>query len=399
VQPPDKGTRRISRRLVWLLGTFVVMFGCSDAPQDIGLDGLRVGSLLGATADDGYAKAVAPRPLAFPRDHGPHLKFKSEWWYLTSVLADDSGREFGVQWTLFRQALSSEPLGAGPWLTGQAYMAHLAISDVDRQRHLHAQRLARGHPKLAGVRGEPLEMWIEDWRVKSESRGELVEFKLRAEEVGKMAIALDLHQTQPILLHGDAGLSKKGDEQASYYYSMSRLATAGRINIGQESFEVKGWTWFDREWSTSVLGDGLVGWDWFALRLDDGRDIMTFSLRRREGTRDPHDYLLLRRGENVAKLTLLEENEQSFFDVVPVRYWRDSQGVDWPVAWRLRVQSNEGWAADSSGEPEVFDIEALIDDQLMNVGLKYWEGIVKVSRGGVRVGSGYMELTGYGSEN
>lgn len=366
-----------------------ILAGCSDPIAKGNVAGLRVGSVLGDSQDGGFAKADEPRKFIFPQDHGAHPAYRSEWWYFTSVLTDTTGREFGVQWTLFRQALSSQPLGAGPWLTGQVYMAHAAISDVRGKQHLHARRLARGHPELAGVQSDPLELWIEDWRMITVPGGDMLGLRLEAREAGQMAIALEMRQTTPILLQGDAGLSKKGLMQASYYYSMPRMRTNGELTVAGESFEVEGWTWFDREWSTSVLAQELVGWDWFALQLDDGRDLMTFKLRRRDGARDPHDYLVVRPHDSSASPAIASS---ASYSVVPVREWQDRYGTAWPVAWRIQLR-------DEHGVQETLDIDALIDDQLMDVGLRYWEGIVSVSRDGKPTGRGYMELTGYENAN
>ena len=61
----------------------------------------------------------------FPRDHGPHPQFRSEWWYFTATLTDTAGQAYGAQFTLFRQALAPVTPQAGknnPWQTKQLYL-------------------------------------------------------------------------------------------------------------------------------------------------------------------------------------------------------------------------------------------------------------------------------------
>jgi predicted secreted hydrolase len=189
---------------------------------------------------------------------------------------------------------------------------------------------------------------------------------------------LRFEQTTTVLLQGDEGLSRKGPDAASYYYSLPRLQTRGQITVGGRQVEVSGWAWLDREWSTSVLGPHLQGWDWFALQLQDGRNLMVFRLRRTDGGRDPYDYGVLVGSDGaVHKLSSVD------FELRPLRFWRDEQGIAWPVEWDLQAGG------------EQMRIRALVDDQVVRQGLVYWEGIVGVTSGGQKLGRGYMELTGY----
>ena len=379
--------------LAWLLLLMCALAGCAEAINDGGepaAGGLRVSGVLGGQENEGFARAIDPRQFEFPVDHGPHPSFRSEWWYFTSVLQDSQGREYGAQFTLFRQALSPQPPGQGPWQTGQVYLAHLAVTDVDQQRHHHSQRLSRGHPQLAGAEAtpqQPLRLWIDDWLLLGRDQDGQLTLSLTANQVASngqsqilpFGVSLDMTQQLPVVLQGDQGLSHKGPGQASYYYSMPRLLTTGSLQLGERRLQVSGVTWFDREWSTSVLGEHLRGWDWFALQLNDGRNVMAFRLRRRDGQRDPYDHgmLVSPQGEH-RKLSAAD------FSLQPKRVWRDPQGVAWPVAWQLNLGQ------------EVFQISALVDDQVMSLGLVYWEGIVGVTdQQGQQLGRGYMELTGY----
>ena len=340
--------------------------------------GLRVGDVLGSGPEGAaFARADAPRRFSFPADHGAHPAFRSEWWYLTVALEDGRGREFGVQFTVFRQALYPGGPADDPWRNGQAYLGHLAVTDVAAGLHRAAERLSRGHPALAGARtfdGGGFSVWLEGWQL----AGAGDSLKLEA-TAGDFAVSLQLAPTRPIVLQGDAGLSAKGPGQASYYYSIPRLQATGRLRIDGDEHAVKGLGWLDREWSTSVLGAHQAGWDWFALMLDNGEDIMAFQLRRDDGTRDPYDHgVLVDAGGRARHLA------PGDFSLEPLEYWRDERGTQWPVRWALAVGERR-WL-----------VSAPVRDQRMDTLLTYWEGLVHVlDERGHRSGRGYMELTGY----
>lgn len=358
--------------------------GCSPDPGSSSTPpALRVSSILGNDADTAFARARDVIPFEFPRDHGAHPEYRSEWWYLTVVLTDADGHDYGVQFTLFRYALSAQPASPGPWQTGQAYMAHLGVTDVRAGLHEGRVAFARGHPEQAGVQAAPLRAYLKNWHLAQVSPpGAPLALQLtataRADATEPLNVSLRVEQARPVLLQGNAGLSAKGPEQASYYYSLPRMSATGTLRIGEREVAVTGQGWLDREWSTSVLGSHLVGWDWFALQLADGRDLMLFNLRRHDGARDPYDYGVI----------ATDDGEQrklgpADFALTPTRWWTDDAGTEWPVAWRFELGQ------------ETFDVEALLDDQLMSLGVIYWEGIVAVRRDGQRLGGGYMELTGY----
>lgn len=343
----------------------------------------RLRGVLGDGADAGFARAVAPRPFRFPQDHGAHPDFRSEWWYLTASLAGGGAvPEYGIQFTVFRQALRPEPVVGGPWDATQLYLGHLALTDVPGRRHLHAQRLTRGHPRLAGVRAEPFRVWLDGWQLAAEGP-DLSGLALSAAS-DAFAVELALTPAKPIALQGDAGLSAKGPGQASYYYSISRLDVRGRIRLGERRVPVTGSAWLDREWSTSVLGPQLAGWDWLALHLDSGADLMLFRLRRHDGARDPFDQGLWVGADGSARVL-----DAKRFEMTPLRTWRDPAGAEWPVQWRVRVASPDG--------PLMLMVEAALDDQRMDTLITYWEGLVRVLDGGGRrsIGTGYLEMTGY----
>ncbi len=355
--------------------TVLLLVGCTDQTSQSELPGLRIGTVLGTSVDDDqFAKATGARSFAFPRDHGSHPDYRSEWWYLTVGLRTAQGREFGVQFTVFRQALFRSNQPDDPWQNGQVYLAHVALTDVADDQHYEAERLARGHPQLAGVSIDPLSIHVEGWRLNLDRD----QWSLEA-VTDTFVVKLHLEAQKPVVYQGDAGLSAKGPGQASYYYSLPRLAAHGDVTIDGQKHSVTGLGWLDREWSTSVLSADQIGWDWFALMLANGEDVMAFRLRRRDGSRDPFDHGVVVQADGTSRHLATSD-----FELQPLDYWRDERNVQWPIRWRLTVDNCE-WI-----------VSAAIDDQRMDTLLTYWEGLVHVTdAAGQRVGQGYMELTGY----
>ena len=365
------------------IGIVVVLLFGNGCEQEQPLQGypagqLRLGSVLGDSDLTGYAVADQIRRFDFPADHGSHPAFRSEWWYLTLVLDDTGGRALGVQFTLFRQSLSPDRDAViNSWQTPDVYLGHFAVSDVAGGTHQGAERFARGHPRLAGVSVEPFRLWLEDWRL--ESAGD--HWRLVA-ETPTHGVDLNLEMNQPVVLQGEDGLSRKGPGQASYYYSIPGIPVKGSVRIGDSTRAVSGRGWLDREWSTSVLGKDQVGWDWFALQLDDQRKIMVYQLRRRDGSRDAYDQgVLVGADGETRRLGPVD------FSLRPERYWTDEQGTRWPVKWELRILG-QSW-----------QVVASLEDQKMDTTVSYWEGMVDVyDAAGALIGRGYLEMTGYADQ-
>lgn len=368
-------------RGVGLLVVALLAVGCAEpAAPPVPAGSLRLGSVLGGTEPGDFARADAPRAFRFPEDHGAHPAFRSEWWYLTVVLEDEAGSALGVQFTLFRQALAPPEVTvpsapANRWQTPQIFLAHFAMTDTATGSHESSERFARGHPALAGVSADPFRLWLEDWQVAAVGPST---WQLTVDAGGRAASLL-LELSGPTVLQGEAGLSRKGAQQASYYYSLPRIEVTGRVRVDGTERVVQGTGWLDREWSTSVLSAGQLGWDWFALSLDDGRRVMLFQLRRADGSRDPFDQGMVSvPGEADVPLTAAD------FDLQPERFWQDENGVAWPVAWTVRLGA------------QTWRVEALLDDQKMDTSIRYWEGLVAVrDASGAHIGRGYLELTGY----
>lgn len=352
-------------------------------PQPV--NSVTVGSALGDGDHAGYQRAYAPRPLMFPADHGSHPEFRNEWWYVTGNLTDAAGRQFGYQLTLFRIALSPTPMPTdSAWRTNQVYMGHFALTDVAERRHYGFERFSRGALGLAGVQATPFRVWLDHWALTG-SESDVFPLHVRAQE-GDVAVDLMLNTAKPMVLQGDRGLSRKSAEpgNASYYYSYTRLPTQGEITIAGRRFTVKGAGWLDREWSTSALGPDQSGWDWFALQLDDGRDLMFYRLRRKDGGMDPFSKGVLVEADGRARPI-----DGNVVDLQPLGAWISPQNSNrYPAAWRLR------WPAEKLD----LIVTPKVADQEMRLTVQYWEGAVAINgTAGDRAitGQGYLEMTRY----
>jgi predicted secreted hydrolase/threonine/homoserine/homoserine lactone efflux protein len=338
-----------------------------------------------AREETGFARAAGPRSFDFPADYGPHPEYQTEWWYYTGNLDTVDGRHFGYQFTIFRSALvppEDREDRPSSWATDQVYMAHFAVTDVDAGRFHYFDRFSRGAAGLAGAQALPYQVWLEDWSVEELEPGV---YHLRADQDG-VAIDLRLADLKGPILQGDRGYSQKGPEpgNASYYYSLTRLASSGTVRVGETAYQVDGLSWMDHEFSTSALAPDQVGWDWFALQMDDGSELMVFQLRREDGTTNSFSS-----GTTVdpdGNTTRLGHQD---FTVTANDAWRSPHsGATYPAQWTITVPS----------EDLVLEVTPHLADQELNVSYTYWEGAVRVSgdRAGSAVsGSGYVEMTGY----
>ena len=263
-------------------GISLIDMGGVDATDEV-----AASLLLEFDAEDlaGYQSASGPRDWSFPADYGPHPGFGTEWWYYTGNLDSEDGRHFGYQFTLFRRSIApATPVGDSEWRSDQVYMGHFTVSDVAGGRFHHDQRYSRDGAGLAGATSDPrLHIWLEDLDMQA-LNDEASQIRLRASMEGA-AIDFTLEHTKPPRLRGIEGYSQKGVEahQASYYYSIPRLATQGTLTLGGERIEVQGESWMDHEFFTQYLTADVVGWDWFALLFDDGRELSLGWLRLKDG--------------------------------------------------------------------------------------------------------------------
>jgi len=323
--------------------------------------------------------------IVLPRDHGAHLEHRTEWWYLTGTARADDGRELGWQLTFFRQGIDPSPATPGQSALRARHVlaAHLALADVTARTFRHAERLRRLGGGLASARADDLDVVLDDWRLRRDADGRL---RLHAADgAAGLALDLELEPRKPLVRHGADGTSRKGGEEgnASTYLSWTRLATRGTIAVDGRRLEVRGEAWFDHEWGTSQLGAGVVGWDWFALRLADGRDLMLYELRRADGR--PAEFSA---GTVVAPDGSSRALAVGDFTVTPLASWRSPiSGAVYPAAWRVTVPSA---ALDLEVRPRLADAELRAE---RSTATTYWEGPVAAT--GTVAGEGYVELTGY----
>ncbi len=363
----------------------IVLFGVSLVEFGGGEVRARADLLSAPLSAAGYARAIGPYDWQFPRDHGAHPDYQTEWWYYTGNLADESGRRFGFQFTIFRRAIApAEVDTASEWRTNQVYMAHFTVTDVQGQTFYQHQRFSRGGAGLAGATTDPrYRVWLEDWQVVAEDP-QALRTRLTANEADA-AIDLYLEQVKPPALQGEGGLSPKSAEpgNASYYYSLSRLLTSGMIVIGGQTYHVQGTTWMDHEFSTSALGEDAQGWDWFGLHLDDNREVMLGRIRLLDGGFEPVFGGLIVLPDGRTHRLRAED-----FTIVVTQTWRSPHtGAEYPAGWEIAI------ADGGDGSPLHLRLTPLLADQELREGIAYWEGAVRIS--GDVTGYGYAELTGY----
>ncbi|MFK5986961.1 MAG: lipocalin-like domain-containing protein [Pseudomonadota bacterium] len=339
------------------------------------------------------------RAFQFPADHLVHQAYKTEWWYFSGNLGSSSKNKsqlFSYQFTLFRFALAAEKASTDKsnWRSNNIYMAHIALTDINQQQFYQQERFSRDALKLAGAiqnTDGSLQFWLNDWQIKSLYAEQLFPLKLNINNQD-FSINLQLDMFKPMVLQGKQGRSQKSSQFASYYYSYTRLKTKGSIKLNNKEFLVTGNSWFDREWSTSSLGDNQQGWDWFALHLDDGSDLMLYQMRNKNGSKDSYSKALL--VDSQANSQTIEAKQ---FQLKAVEFWQSPvSAIKYPSRWILDI-------------PE-YDLSLTITPQMKaqewskagGFSFNYWEGSVTVK--GLKnqkklLGTGYLEMTGYDNKD
>lgn len=362
---------------------------------------------------EGYTLALGPREFVFPDDHGVHPGFKTEWWYYTGNLFSEEGRQFGYQFTIFRNQLS--PSGEdfarinqkesaqmnleltstndSEWSTNQLYLAHFAISDVSKRDHVFNERYSRGTAGLAGASVNPYRIWLEDWEITRvtdlKATDERFPVRIKAEMSDGTALEVVLNPQKPLVLQGEEGYDKKGGEDgnASYYISFTRMQTEGLLKKDGESLVVSGLSWMDHEWSTSALDSGQTGWDWFSIQLSNGYELMYYQIRNADPELAPQTT-----GSLIAPNGQKRDLGQGEVQLEVLEYWTSPHtGARYPLQWTLGIPSEE----------LKVDVATVFDDQEMTVSVQYYEGALHVSgkfRDEAIDGNGYIEMTGYEQE-
>lgn len=335
-----------------------------------------------------WQRAIGPWAWVFPRDHGAHPNFKTEWWYFTGNLQDEQKHRFGYQLTLFRQGIQFTPAQpTSRWAVRDLYFGHFTISDLAADKFHVAERVSRGSLGEAKAGTDKMDVALGPWTIQQDGANE--QYHLVATQPD-MAIDFEEHPLKPLILEGVGGLSRKADGvgEASYYYSYPRLTTSGRLRIGEKNYEVSGLSWFDHEFSTSSLGKDQVGWDWFCLQLENNEEIMLYAMRDKSGAMDP-----VSEGTWVKADGTSERLLPGSFSIAKKGTWQSPRsGAIYPAGWHILVP---GHRADLTVTPAMADQEL----HLTQMGaLDYWEGACSIEGsvdGAPTKGVGYTELTGY----
>ena len=346
---------------------------------------LAAAALLPATRQ---ARALPARTLQFPRDLGSHPDLRTEWWYITGQ-ATSGGRVFGFQLTFFRSRVDATQAMQSRFAARQLLFAHAAITDVQGKKLWHDQRIARAGFDIAGADEADTGVRLHDWSLRREGGDLAATLPSR-----DFSLQLRFAETQPMLLQGQAGLSRKGPqpEQASYYYSVPQLAVSGQLTLQGQRFAIdapapdpslQSRAWLDHEWSEALMHPEAVGWDWIGMNLFDGSALTAFHLRRADGSAlwDGGSF----RAEGQAA-RIFAQGEVRF---VPERWWTSpaSRGR-YPVLWRVETPAGQ------------YTVRAVLDAQELDsrgtTGAVYWEGLSDLlDAQGRLVGRGYLEMTGY----
>jgi predicted secreted hydrolase len=338
-------------------------------------------ALLTASGAAAFRQALPGFRFSFPRDHYSHPEFRTEWWYLTGHL-EAQGRRFGYQLTFFRSALKG---AEGEGSSRQVHFAHFALGELDRNKFHFFEKMNRAGLGVAGAATDRLRVWNEGWLLEGRDGPE----RIRAQAPG-ISLELALSALRPPVIHGQGGISRKGAEEghASHYYSITRLATAGTLQLNGTRLPVRGLSWMDHEFSSDQLAPYQEGWDWFSIQLDDGTDLMLYIIRLKDGTPDPASSGTLVAATGRARHLLRDE-----FRVQSQGSWRSPHsGASYPSGWRLSVPGQKNLELEIT--PELKDQELVTKRSRIT----YWEGACRVSgrRNGRQVsGQAFVELTGY----
>jgi predicted secreted hydrolase len=348
------------------------------------------------TYAEDFKRALPGRTFSFPQDHFSHPEFKTEWWYYSGHLQrkDSDEKTHGYQLTFFRTALKRETkVEKSKWSIQDLYFAHLALTDESKKRFEYREKISRGSLGEAGAASyekdeKPFRVWIEDWSIEGKGPAMRDHFLRGGDQ--DFGIELLLTPERKPVVHGQNGISQKaeGEGNASHYYSITRLNTAGKIFLKKKEIPVQGRSWMDHEFGSAQLREYQIGWDWFSIQLENGVDLMIYQIRHQDGKADPHSSgtIILQNG-TYHHLPLKE------FHVQSLDRWKSKKSAaTYPSKWRIKVPAQ---GIELILVPTVKDQELITQESTR---VTYWEGSVKVE-GKYREtpirGMGYVELTGY----
>lgn len=354
------------------------------------LVGIAAGGSLGpgpAAGAKGFSAAEPGYRYAFPRDHGPHPTYQTEWWYYTGHLTAESGRTYGYQLTFFRRGIDAVAVRNNPskWALKNMFLAHFAITDESQGKFVYAEKANRPGVATAGANSKRFKVWNGPWS--AEERDGVIVLSAVASD---RSILLRLKPSRDPVIHGTDGVSLKGpgNGQASHYYSMTRMETTGSLTINNRLETVTGLSWMDHEFGSNQLSADQVGWDWFGLHLDNGIDLMLYRIRRSDAT-----------VEAVSSGTLVHPDgrvvhlpREAFGFSIRDAWTSPKTRTVYPSRWVITVPEH---SLELTIQPTVADQELVTNHSTR---VTYWEGSVSVSgrAGDADVsGRGYAELTGY----
>ena len=332
-----------------------------------------------------FCLALPGYTFSFPRDHYSHDDFRTEWWYYTGHLRTGGGEVYGYQVTFFRSGITEARANPSRWAAKNLYLAHFAISDIPRKTFRYFERVNRAGLGQAGASDKEFRVWIGDWSVGGDGTTQ----RLQAKD-GGFAVDLTLVSQKAPVIHGEGGISQKGEGRghASHYYSLTRLATEGTLTVRGKSVAVMGVSWMDHEFGSTQLHPDQVGWDWFSLQFDDGTELMLYVIRKADGRPDPYSA-----GTWVGADGRTVRLRQQDFSLEVLGRWKSPRGKGtYPMQWRLRVPTI---GLDVTATPAFPDQEL---DTAKSTRVIYWEGTVSAegtARDRRLTGRGYVEMTGY----
>lgn len=337
-----------------------------------------------ALLPSGFRPALPGYVFEFPRDHGTHDEYRTEWWYYTGHLQTESGRRYGFELTFFRVGVTPpEAPQETKWDLRDLALAHFAITDIGGKKFRYYEKLNRMSPYTAMAAAGRLDVFNEGWRATTMPDGA---WRITASQNGD-AIDLVLRTRKPPAIHGENGISVKaqGVGYASHYYSMTRLAVSGTV-AGEKC---SGIAWMDHEFGSSALRENQQGWDWFAIQLDNDSELMLYQIRRTDGTPD-----VTSSGSLVTSDGEVIHLRHDDFTIRSLRRWKSPKsGATYPM----------GWAISIPGLKIAVRLDPALDDQELvtraSTRVTYWEGACDVDGSFENVsvsGQAYVEMTGYG---
>lgn len=341
-----------------------------------------------------WRQALPGYRYQFPRDHGAHEAFRTEWWYFSGNLQDAEGGKYPFMLTFFRVGLrpGAPPASKSRWALRNLYFGHFSVLDAKRKKHRFSERISRGELEQAGASEAGLKVWLRDWRAESEGGEGLFSIRISAAAPG-MKLRLELKPGKPLVIHGEDGVSRKapGPGRASHYYSYTRLLASGVLELEGRKIEVRGTAWMDHEFGSNQLTKDQVGWDWLSLQLSDGRDLMLYLMRRKDGSVEPTSSGTLVEADGSAAHLRLGDFRFRGLDT-----WKSERsGAVYPMGWVVEVPAH-GLRFRVTPYARAQEIESK-----GSTGITYWEGGVfakGVSGEKKLTGVGFVEMTGYAPE-